>query len=63
MSNNVFTTRGRFGQDIGQRERERLLRDYIRARDNSRQAVAKALRDYEDLVRLGVFGDNGKPEQ
>jgi hypothetical protein len=39
--NNVFRRRGRFYQHIGQRERERLLKDYIRARDNYWQAVAK----------------------
>jgi len=60
--NNVFRRRGRFYQHIGQRERERLLKDYIRARDNYWQAVAKARGDCEDLVRLGVSGD-GRSEQ
>ena len=64
MSNNVFSRPRHFGQYMSQREREKLIRDYIHARDNYRKAVADAQRDYEELVRLGLIpGDNRKSEQ
>jgi len=49
---------------MSQREREKLIRDYIRARDDYRRAVAEARRDYDELVRRGLLpGDDGKSEQ
>jgi hypothetical protein len=49
---------------MSQREREKLITDYIRARDNYRQAVADARRAYDELVRQGLLpGDDGKSEQ
>jgi hypothetical protein len=49
---------------MGARERDRLIRDYIRARDDYRKAVADAKRDYEELVRRGLMpDDNRKSEQ
>jgi hypothetical protein len=61
---NVFIRPRRFGQYMSQREREKLIRDYIRARDDYRKAVADARRDYEELVRLGLIpSDNRKSEE
>jgi hypothetical protein len=49
---------------MSQREREKLIRDYIRARDNYRQAVADARRDYDELVMRGLLpDDDGNSEQ
>jgi hypothetical protein len=46
------------------REREKLIKDYIRARDNYRRAIAKERRAYEELVRQGLLPDDaGKSEQ
>jgi hypothetical protein len=45
------------------REREKLIRDYIRARNDYLNAVADAKRNYEEFVRLGLLpGDHGKSE-
>jgi hypothetical protein len=49
---------------MSQRERQKLIRDYIRARDDYRKAVAEARRDYDELVRRGLLpSDDGKSEQ
>jgi hypothetical protein len=46
------------------REREKLIRDYIWARDSYRSAVVEARRAYEELVKRGLVpGDNEKSEQ
>jgi hypothetical protein len=46
------------------RDREKLIRDYIRARDDYRQAVIESRRAYEELVRRGWMpDDNEKSEQ
>jgi hypothetical protein len=46
------------------REREKLIRDYIWARDSYRKAVVEARRAYEELVRRGwITADDRKPEQ
>ena len=43
------------------REQEKLIKDYIRARDNYRRAIAKERRAYEELVSRGLLpGDDGK---
>jgi hypothetical protein len=45
-------------------EREKIISDYIRARDNYRRAVADAQRDYDELVKRGLMpADDGKSEQ
>jgi hypothetical protein len=64
LYNNVFRSRSSRGQYMSARERDRLIRDYIRARDDYRKAVADARREYEELVRRGLIpGDTRKPEQ
>jgi hypothetical protein len=46
------------------REREKLIRDYIWARDSYRKAVVEARRAYDELVRRGLIpADDQKPEQ
>ena len=64
MSNNIFrSSRSRF-QYMRQREQEKLIRDYIRARDNYHEAVAESRRAYEELVRRGwISGDDEKSEK
>jgi hypothetical protein len=39
-------------------ERDRLIRDYIRARDNYREAVVVSRRAYAELVRRGLMPDD-----
>jgi hypothetical protein len=49
---------------MSRREREKLVKDYIRARDDYRLAIAKERRAYDELVRRGLLpGDDGKSEQ
>jgi hypothetical protein len=61
---NVFSRPGRFGQYLSARDREKLIRDYIRARDEYRNAVVDARREYEELVKRGLIpDDNQKFEQ
>jgi hypothetical protein len=55
LSNNIFRSRTSRNQYLSAREREKLIRDYIRARDDYRKAVADAKREYEELVRCGVI--------
>jgi hypothetical protein len=46
------------------REREKLIRDLISARDSYRKAVVEARRAYEELVRRGLIpADDEKSEQ
>ena len=64
MSNNIFRSSRPNRQYLSAREREKLIRDYLRARDDYRKAVADARRDYEELVRRGLMpDDNQKSEQ
>jgi hypothetical protein len=64
LSNNVFRLPCTPWQYINQRQREKLIRDYIQARDNYMRAVAEARRDYAELVRRGLLpSDDGKSEQ
>ena len=61
---NVFTRPGRFGQYMSARDREKLIRDYIWARDSYRKAVIESRRAYDELVRRGLMpDDNQKSEQ
>ena len=61
---NVFSHHGRFGQYMSARDREKLIRDYIRARDEYRKAVVDAKREYEELVELGCIpGDDENSKQ
>ena len=48
---------------MSRREREKLIKDYIRARDNYRRAIAKERRAYEELVTRGLMPDDEKSEQ
>jgi hypothetical protein len=64
LSSNVFRSRASRYQYMSARERERLIRDYIHARDDYRKAVVDARCAYEELVRRGLIpGDNEKSEQ
>ena len=55
---NVFSHHGRFGQYMSARDREKLIRDYMRARDGYRKAVIESRRAYEELVRRGLMPDD-----
>ena len=57
---NVFSRPGRFGQYMSARDREKLIRDYIRARDGYRKAVIESQRAYEELVRRGLIPDDNE---
>jgi hypothetical protein len=49
---------------MSDRERRKLIRDYVWARDSYRKAVADARRDYDELVKRGLIpADDGKSEQ
>jgi hypothetical protein len=49
---------------MSDRERRKLITDYVWARDSYRKAVVEARRAYEELVRRGYMpDDNEKPEQ
>jgi hypothetical protein len=45
------------------REREKLVRDYIWARDSYRKAVVEAQRAYEELVRRGLIPDDDQKSE
>jgi hypothetical protein len=45
------------------RDREKLIRDYIRARDGYRKAVIESRRAYEELVRRGLIPDDDKKSE
>ena len=55
---NIFSRTSRVGQYMSARDREKLIRDYIRARDDYRQAVIESRRAYEELVRRGSIPDD-----
>ena len=57
---NAFSRAGRFGQYMSARDREKLIRDYIRARDGYRKAVIESRRAYEELARRGLIPDESK---
>jgi hypothetical protein len=64
LSYNVFRSVRCSGQYMSDRERRKLIRDYVWARDSYRKAVVEARRAYEELVRRGYLpDDNEKPEQ
>ena len=63
MSNNVFSCPGRFGQHMSACDREKLIRDYIRARDSYRRAVIESRRAYEELVRRGLIPDDNEKSE
>jgi hypothetical protein len=49
---------------MSQRDRQKLIRDYIRGRDDYRKAVANERRAYEELVKRGLIpGDGEKLKQ
>jgi hypothetical protein len=45
------------------RERDKLIKDYIRARDNYRRAVVVERRAYEELVRQGLLPDDDRKSE
>ena len=45
------------------RDREKLIRDYIRARDIYRKAVIESRRAYEELVRRGLIADDNESSE
>ena len=62
MYNNVFKPRTSRNQYLSVREREKLIRDYIWARDSYRRAIVDARRAYEELVRRGLIPDDDRSE-
>jgi hypothetical protein len=60
---NVFSGPGRSGQYMSARDREKLLRDYIRARDGYRKAVIESRRAYEELVRRVLITDDDRKSE
>ena len=64
LYDNVFRPYKSHGQYLSAREREKLIRDYLWARDSYRKAVVEARRAYEELVKRGYMpDDNEKSEQ
>ena len=63
MYNNVFKPRTSRNQYLSVREREKLIRDYIWARDSYRKAVADERRAYDELVRRGLIPDDNKKSE
>jgi hypothetical protein len=64
LSDYVFRPRAAQFQYLSTREREKLIRDYIWARDSYRKAVVDARRAYDELVKRGLISeDNEKSEQ
>ena len=59
----VFRVPRRFGQYMSARDREKLIRDYIRARDGYRKAVIESRRAYEELVRRGLMPDDSQKSE
>jgi hypothetical protein len=45
------------------RDREKLIRDYMRAHDGYRKAVTESRREYDELVRRGLMPDDEKSEK
>ena len=60
MSNVFSADARRFGPFMTDRERKRLIRDFIRARDSYRRAVEECERNYDDLVRRGLLEPRGE---
>ena len=63
MYNNIFKSRTSRNQYLSVREREKLIRDYIWARDSYRKAVADERRAYDELVRRGLIPDDNKKSE
>jgi len=63
LYNNVFKPRTSRNQYLSVREREKLIRDYIWARDSYRKAVADERRAYDELVRRGLIPDDNKKSE
>jgi hypothetical protein len=63
LGNNVFRPRTSRYQYLSARQRERLIRDYIWARDSYRKAVVDARRAYEELVKRGLIPDDNKKSE
>ena len=63
MYSNVFRFRGSRGQYLSARERKKLIRDYLWARDSYRKAIADERRAYDELVRRGLIPDDSKKSE
>jgi hypothetical protein len=64
LSLNVFRSRASRCQYMSARDREKLIRDYIWARDSYQRSVVEARRAYDELVRRGLIpADDQTPEQ
>jgi hypothetical protein len=50
-------------QYLSTREREKLIRDYIWARDSYRKAVVDARRAYDELVKRGLIAEDDKKSE
>jgi hypothetical protein len=60
LSKNVESRPGRFDQYMSAHDREKLIRDYIRARDGYRKAMIESRRAYEELIRRGLIPDDNE---
>ena len=63
LDNNVFSFRDGSYQYISVSQRTRLIRDYIRARDRYREAVARARRRYAEVALAGVPSTDGSKSE
>jgi hypothetical protein len=45
------------------RDREKLIKDYNRARDGYRKAVIESRQNYEELVRRGLMPDDSQKSE
>jgi len=59
----VFRPRSSQFQCRSSREREKLIRDYIWARDSYRRAVVDARRAYEELIKRSLIPDDNKKSE
>lgn len=58
MSNYLFSRRPRYGQYLTTLQRQKIIDDYIRARDAFRRAVEEVRHDRDKLVKAGLVVDD-----
>jgi hypothetical protein len=64
LSNNLFSRRRRYGQYLTMAQHQKIITDYIRARDAFHQAVEQVHRDRDTLVKAGLIADDDEiPDQ
>jgi Spy/CpxP family protein refolding chaperone len=63
LSNNVFSPGRRYRQYITPEQRQKMIKDYIRARAAYRRSLEEGRRDHQELVRLGLIRADSKSEQ